>query len=176
MRITLIIALGLVSLGAIVQSAMADEKPDCVVEYRRCIRGAIANGDTNGPEVEQNGIETCISFFGLCMGWYDPNNPQAHTGRLPHGGGGNLKDIPGGAKSGTKTGYHPPAGPIAGAAATFNGQAQPTPVAGSGAVGAGAGTNANAKKAATPQKQNVAGNVLGSSGILGADRLKLHAN
>jgi hypothetical protein len=90
--------------------------------------------------------------------------------------GGSKDGSKGGAKSGMKTGYHPPAGPVAGGAATFNGQAQPTPVAGSGAVGAGAGTNANAKKAATPQKQNVAGNVLGSSGILGADRLKLHAN
>jgi len=84
----------------------------------------------------------------------------------------------GGSKAGTKVGYHPPAGPVSGGVATFNAPAQPAPVAGQGAVGTGAGTNANAnaQKSPAPQKQNAVGNVLGHSGILGAERLKLHAN
>jgi len=86
----------------------------------------------------------------------------------------------GGSKGGTNVGHHPPVGPASGGVATFNSPAQPTPVAGAGAVGGGADAStsvkANAKKAPAPQKQNSAGNILGHSGILGADRLKLHAN
>ena len=87
----------------------------------------------------------------------------------------------GGSKGGTKVGYHPPTGLAAGgAAATFNAPAQPVPVAGAGAVGAGAGAgmnaNANAQKTPAPQKKNAVGNVLGTTGILGTDRPRLHAN
>ena len=79
-----------------------------------------------------------------------------------------------GAKGGTKVGYHPPAGPVASTAATFNAPSQPAPVAGAGAVGLG--TNANAQKTPAPQRQNAVGTVLGPTGIFGADRPKLHAN
>ncbi len=160
MRKALAIALGLISFGAIVQSAMADNK-DCEITYRQCIRGALDKIDkVGGEEATTNGIQTCVAFFWVCIGFYDPNKPSKHA-HAKNGGGGNLKNFPG-SDAGTTAGSFTKAGGVS-----------PN---GSMTTNTNASAGAGVQKAPTSKRQNAVGNVLGGTGILGTDRPKLHAN
>jgi type II secretory pathway pseudopilin PulG len=159
MRKALIIGIGLASLGALVQSAMAEEKENCETEYHACIRGAIELLYTVGGEAHDNGIQTCIALHAYCLD-IAGDKPSKHA-RAKNGGGGNLKNFPG-SGAGTTAGSFTKAGGVS-----------PN---GSMTTNTNASAGASVQKAPTSKRQNAVGNVLGGTGILGADRPKLHAN
>jgi hypothetical protein len=156
MRKALIIALGLVSLTALVQSTMAEENKDCLPTYRACIRGAIELLYKVGGEAHDSGIQACLALYAYCSGIAD-DKPSKHVRTL--NGGGNLKNFPG-SSAGATAGSFTKAGGL--------------PANASGITSAKTGVHG--QNIAAPQRQNAVGNVLGHSGIFGADRPKLHAN